>query len=76
MKVPWKMSLQVYEDYLNIIEELADTHPDYEYEKYMELREELRRLDGFPRNLDPEYDIVVPVLNQPAVVVNVPDGLE
>lgn len=74
-KIPWRMSLQVYEDFLEITDELAETHPDFEYERYQELCEELQRLDGYPRNFDPEEDIVVPVLNQPCIVVNEPKGV-
>lgn len=71
-KVPWKMDLQTYEDYLNILEELEYLDPDFDYEAYMELREQLQRLDNFPLNYDPDVDVVVPVVNEPIMVLNVP----
>jgi hypothetical protein len=70
------MDLQTYEDFLNIMDELEACHPDFEYERYQELSEELQLLDGFPSNYSVEDDIVVPVLKQPGltVVLNVPEN--
>lgn len=71
-EIAWRMDLQTYEHYLNLYEEISSTHPDYEFEKYQELLEEFQQLDGFPRDYDPEYDVIIPVINDQPIVVSVP----
>lgn len=69
-KIAWNMSPETYEHYADLIEELSSTDPDFEYEKYQGLRDDLMNLEGLPRDYDPEYDIIVPVIQQ-AIIVSV-----
>ncbi len=73
-KVPWNMTLIVYEQYLEHIEKLATLHPDYDYEEYNEVAESLANLKGFPMNASIDEDIIVPVLpinTPPLVALNI-----
>ena len=73
-KIPWRMTLIVYEQYLELIEKLKMLSPDYDYEEYMQACEELGRLEGFPTNANIDEDIIVPVLpanTPPLVALNV-----
>lgn len=73
MKVPWNMTLIVYEQYLEHLEKLAALSPEYDYEEYMEVSESFAMLKGFPVNFRDE-DVIVPVLpfgTPPLVALNV-----
>ncbi len=73
-KVPWRMTLIVYEQYLELIEKLATLDPDYDFEEYMEVSESLGRLEGFPTNANIDEDVIVPVLpmgTPPLVALNI-----
>ena len=68
------MTIITYESYIDIITQLSFLHPDYDYEEYNRLAEELGQLEGFPINANINEDIIVPVLPEntpPMVVLNV-----
>ncbi len=73
-KVYWRMTLIVYEQYLELLEKLAVLSPDYDYEEYMQTCEELGSLKGFPTNTNIDEDVIVvklPTNTPPLVALNV-----
>lgn len=70
-KVRWGMSWETYEKFLRTLKELSTLDPNFDYEQYQELVEQMRLLPGFPNDCNFQEDEVVPVIT--TVFTQVPD---
>ena len=62
-KINWPMTTDTYKDYLSIMDEVFTSGQSGDTLKHEFAKDRLRALPGYPSNINPDLDVVVPVID-------------